>query len=92
MMSKMNVEFDTKDKILNVVMDGKNIENVRSVEFFQGYDDDRFGGSITTVEKIDDDDYVKIMRISAKDGLVETSESSNLPKLLGNKLFSKRMV
>lgn len=92
-MAKISVEFDTKEKVLNVVMDGKAVENVGSIEFYKGWEnEDEFHGSITTVEKMDDDDYVKVMRISAEHGLVEITESSNLPKILANKLFPKKMV
>ena len=91
-MAKINVEFDTKDKTLNVVMDGKTVDNVSSVEFYSGFDNDGFNGSITSVQKIDEDDFVKIMRISAQDGLVEMTETSNLSKILANKLFPTRMV
>ena len=93
MMAKINVEFDTKDKVLSVSMDGKDIGNVSSVEFFSGYDDDKFHGSITTIEKMDDDDIHKIMRISAEqNGFVEITEESNLPRILANKLFPSRVV
>ena len=91
-MAKINVEFDTRDKILNVTMDGKSMENVSSVEFFKGFEGEDFHGSITSIERIDDEDMTKIMRVSAKDGLTEIIHSSNLPKLLANKLFPARMV
>ena len=91
-MAKINVEFDTKDKTLNVSMDGKAVDNVSSVEFYSGYDNDGFNGSITSVDKIDEEDMVKIMRISAQGNLVEITETSNLSKILANKLFPARMV
>ena len=91
-MAKITVEFDTKDKTLNVMMDGKAVENVNSVEFYKGYEGKDFHGSITSIEKVDDDDLFKVLRISAKNGLTETNQSSNLPKLLANKLFPKKMV
>uniref|UniRef100_A0A6M3K5U8 Uncharacterized protein n=1 Tax=viral metagenome TaxID=1070528 RepID=A0A6M3K5U8_9ZZZZ len=92
-MVKINVEFDTKDKVLNIMMDGKSMENVGSIEFYKGWDDDeKFHGSITTIEKVDDEDYTKIMRISAEHGVVEVTESSNIHKILANRLFRKRVV
>ena len=92
MMAKINVEFDTKDKVLKVQLDGKTIEHVSSVDFFQSFENDDFHGSITTIEKVDDEDLVKIIRISANDGLTETTKLSNLPKILANKLFPARVV
>ena len=91
-MAKINVEFDTKDKTLNVVMDGKAVDNVSSVEFYSSFDNDGFNGSVTSVQKMDEEEFVKIMRISAQAGLVEVTETSNLSKLLANKLFPARMV
>ena len=91
-MAKINVEFDTKDKILNVKLDGTTIENVSSVDFFQSFENDDFHGSITTIEKVDEDDLVKVIRVSADDGLSEVVESSNLPKILANKLFPTKVV
>ena len=90
MMAKFNVEFDTKEKVLNVTIDGKPIDNVSSVEFYPQYDSEGFHGAITTVEKVDDEDMVKIMRVSANDGLLEGS--SNLPKILANRLFRRKLV
>ena len=92
-MAKINVEFDTKDKVLSVTMDGKSIDNVSNVEFYSNYEGDGFRGSVTTIEKIDKDDIHKIMRISAKDDcFVITAQSSDLSKILANKLFPSRVV
>lgn len=92
-MAKINVEFDTKDKVLSVTMDGQVIEDVSSVEFYKGYDNpDQFHGVFTTVERMDDDKVIKVTRVSAKDGITETTESSNLPKLLARKLFPKKVI
>ena len=97
-MAKINVEFDTKDKVLSVVMDGKVFDNVSSVEFYSGFENDGFHGSVTTVEKVDNDDMIKVMRISAHDQEFKIEESSkaseipNLHKLLANKLFPARLV
>ena len=68
-MAKISVEFDTKNKTLVVVMDGKTIENVKSADFFKSFDGDDFRGVITTVEDLTDDSAVKIVQISAKDGI-----------------------
>ena len=93
-MATITVEFDTKDKVLNVVMDGKAVENVSSVEFYHGYEGEEFHGAITTVEKMEDDDLVKVMRVSADEEVkVEAAvASSNLRKQLANKLFRYRAV
>ena len=91
-MSKINVEIDTKEKTLNVVMDGKKFDNVSSVDFFRGFENNEFNASVTTVERIDDEDLTKVTRISAKDGIVETTKSSNLRKILANKLFPRKVV
>jgi len=91
-MAKINVEFDTVKKTLKVVMDGKAIKDVSSVEFYPQYDSDGFHGSITTVEKMSDDSVVKVMRISAQGELITITQPLNLPKILANKLCPARMV
>lgn len=88
-MAKVNVEFDTNDKTLDIVMDGQSLENVRGVEFWKDFDSKEFRMSLRTVEN-GDDGFVKVMIINANDELVE--DNHGLRKRLAKHLFPNRMV
>jgi hypothetical protein len=91
-MSQIVVKFDTKSKKLDVTMDGKSLDNVNGVEIYKDYGGEDFHGSITMVEKVDDDDVTKVMRIHAKDDSITTTTVSNVTYSLAKKLFPKKMV
>ena len=89
-MAKVIVEFDTKEKTLNVSMEGESLDNIRGVEFFRDFDSEDFHMSLRTVERTDDEGFVKIMVINANDELVE--DRQGLRKRLAKQLFPNRMV
>jgi len=93
-MAKISAEFDTKEKTLVVMMDGKKLENVASVEFYPNWEkEEEFRVGVTTIEKVDDEDLTKVMRIVAQDdGLQLKEEVSNMPHLIAHKLFPDKMV
>ncbi len=87
-MAKVTVEFDTKEKTLNISMEGESLDNVRGVEFFKDFDSEEFHMSLRTVERIDDQGFVKIMVINANDELVE--DKHGFRKRLAKQLFPHR--
>ena len=89
-MAKVTVNFDTKDKSLNVSMNGQSINNVTSVDFFKLFDEDGFAMSIRTIEIDDNEKLARIMIVNAKDELVEDKDSSR--KRLAKQLFPSRIV
>ena len=46
-MAKVIVEFDTKEKSLEVLMNGKSLENISSVEFIDSFD--RYGFAMSII-------------------------------------------
>ena len=87
-MAKVVVKFDTKEKSLEVLMNGKPLENISSVEFFDSFDRDGFAMSIRTVERVENDDIARIMIINANDELVE--DKQGLRNRLAKQLFPHR--
>lgn len=72
-MAKVNVEFDTKTKELEVTFNGKKIDNVYSVNLYKDYYSDAsenpFGMSLMTLDssKQDDEGYRSMQQIVAKE-------------------------
>lgn len=69
-MSKINVEFDTKEKTLSVKIDGKALASVVGVNLSKSYysdDEDEFTCSLVTLEKDDTNDIKKYTQIMAVD-------------------------
>ena len=89
-MAKVTVNFDTKDKSLNVSMNGQSIDNIRSVEFFEVFDEEGFAMSIRTVEVDENEKMARIMIVNAKDELVE--DKNSLRKRIAKQLFPDRIV
>jgi hypothetical protein len=67
-MAKIQVEFDTVEKLFGVTMDGKAIKNVTDVTFFAAYDDPSKGyAEIRTAEMDEENKMVKVTRILANE-------------------------
>lgn len=62
---KINVEFDTQDKSLAVMANGKKINNISSVVFYVY--DGKGAVELATVEQNEDEKMVKVTRIVAED-------------------------
>jgi hypothetical protein len=72
-MAKINVEFDTKDKALEVTMDGKKIKDVIGVDFFNRFDGEgKFFAEIRTEKPNDDDGIIIVTRIMAEETTTTT--------------------
>jgi hypothetical protein len=77
-MAKITAEFDTKEKTLEVKMDGKALGNVQYVSFGPSWkDDEKFYGSIQMAETHDDEDMRTMTSICAslKDDGVELTQA-----------------
>lgn len=67
-MAKINVEFDTLEKTMNVTMDGKTIENAEGVSLYRGWsDDEKYGCSICVCSKDEASDVTTYTRVTASD-------------------------
>jgi len=76
-MSKINVEFDTKEKSLSVKKDGKDVASVSEVMFYNYMYDDKPQAemSIYTREKVDDEDmYVVTKLYASEDGRISSKK------------------
>lgn len=74
-MAKIIAEFDTKEKTLEVTMDGKKVKDVASVAFMAGYDDPNKGYvELTTMEFNEDEKMSRISRVSASGEKTERLE------------------
>jgi len=81
-MAKISVEFDTVTKDLSVVMDGQPVENVREISCYS-YDENKGSVEIRTVETMQDDGMMKVVRILANEK-TETLENTERTKDLNN--------
>jgi hypothetical protein len=65
-MATINVVFDTKEKTLDVTMDGKKMKNVTGVDFMARYDEkDKFYAEIRSEDPNKDDDIIVVTRVIA---------------------------
>ena len=71
-MAKISIEFDTLEKELSVTVDGTPLENVSGVSIYPGFydsDGDEYHCSITTREKDDDHDLIKMTTLCASESV-----------------------
>lgn len=69
-MSKINVEFDTKEKTMEVSIDGKAVPNCVSANFSKGYymdDEDEFSCNVVTMERDEPNDMRKYTQVMASE-------------------------
>ena len=74
MMAKLNLEMDTQEGLMSVSVNGKTVENVRSIEISH-FPESQFGDAeshfvITTIEVDRDSDLSQITRIMAEDSVL----------------------
>jgi hypothetical protein len=90
-MAKINVEFDTKSKAMQVTMDGIVMENVDGIYVWKYYEDNKFSFEVTTCETSAEKDFRKCTRIVAADGSLvekpkvefEEVKTEDVSKMLG---------
>ena len=88
-MSKINVEFDTKEKTLAVKIDGKPVPNIIGVNLSKSYysdDEDEFSCSLVTMTKDEANDirtYTQVMATESKEAKIhDTLPSADFPGML----------
>lgn len=86
-MMKINVEFDTQDKSLVVMANGKKINNVSSIVFYVY--DEKGAVELATVEPNEDEKMVKVTRIVAEDKDELIIKEKPLHEELAELLFKK---
>ena len=81
-MAIINMEFDTKSKSLSVKINGASVDNVNSVEMFEGFSDvdepDRFHIRVNSVKHNVEEDMMEITTIIASEDEVKTDKSVEL--------------
>lgn len=92
----ITVEFDTKDKSLVVMKDGKKLSNVVDVNFYRSFDDEKVFRAIISQRTPNDDEGVMVVTttMANEDGKVtETVDekgqeelTENLAKLLFDRI------
>lgn len=84
---KINAEFDTVEKTLAVLVDGKPVENVSEVYFMKNYSDEKeFGCSVMTAKKDETNDTYEYHRLIASElGEAQSKVASDIHRYFGAK-------
>lgn len=77
-MSKVSVEYDTKEKSLIVSVDGKKMKDVNEVLFTKYFDEERARVDLRSVTYDKDNDVTLVTKILATHGDFDTSNLKNL--------------
>ena len=90
-MAKINFVFDTESKTVMLDIDGKPVDNFRSMSVYQSYDDkDEYQISMTTMTEDEETDIRTYTQMCASErasasfpGLIETTKKRAKPDELG---------
>jgi hypothetical protein len=83
-MAKINVEFDTVEKTLDVKMDGESMSNVARVEFYSFDGEGKGYAEVVTREHDKDNSMMRTLVITA-------NKVHENPPIIHSKLVAKRL-
>jgi Ni,Fe-hydrogenase III component G len=75
-MSKINIEFDTADKSVSIMVDGEKMDNIDGVYIYKRYDsENKYYIELSSYEHNKENEISKTTRICAQDGSLVNKDS-----------------
>lgn len=92
-MSKLNITYDTESKMLDVTVDGKNLENISNISVYKEYNEKEYYCNIYTNTEMNDVKVSTVYYVGASlDDINQRRKPDDVVSIAGFNGYKKEVV